>query len=37
VWTYAGAMLLLFGASLSARGVVKMPSIRLRPHEHESP
>ena len=31
VWTYAGAMLLLFGASLSARGVVKMPRIRLRP------
>ena len=30
VWTYAGAMLLLFGASLSARGVVKMPHIRLR-------
>ena len=31
VWTYAGAMLLLFGASLSARGVVRMPRIRLRP------
>jgi membrane protein len=31
VWTYAGAMLLLFGASLSARGVIKMPHIRLRP------
>ena len=31
VWTYAGAMLLLFGASLSARGVVKMPHIRLHP------
>ena len=31
VWTYAGAMLLLFGASLSARGVVKMPHIRLQP------
>lgn len=30
VWAYAGAMLLLFGASLSARGVVKMPHIRLR-------
>lgn len=29
VWTYAGAMLLLFGASLSASGVVKMPHIRL--------
>jgi YihY family inner membrane protein len=29
VWTYAGAMLLLFGASLSASGVVKMPRIRL--------
>ena len=37
VWTYAGAMLLLFGASLSARGVIKMPSIRLRPgHEPDS-
>lgn len=31
VWTYAGAMLLLFGASLSASGVVKMPRIRLYP------
>ena len=31
VWAYAGAMLLLFGASLSASGVVKMPHIRLRP------
>jgi membrane protein len=31
VWTYAGAMLLLFGASLSASGVVKMPHIRLYP------
>ena len=31
VWTYAGAMLLLFGASLSASGVVKMPRIRLHP------
>jgi len=31
VWTYAGAMLLLFGASLSARGVIKMPRVRLRP------
>ena len=31
VWTYAGAMLLLFGASLSARGVLKMPHIRLQP------
>ena len=27
VWTYAGAMLLLFGASLSARGVVRIPRI----------
>lgn len=35
VWTYAGAMLLLFGASLSARGVVKMPRIRLRAQEPE--
>lgn len=34
VWTYAGAMLLLFGASLSARGIIKMPSVRLHP-EHE--
>jgi YihY family inner membrane protein len=31
VWTYAGAILLLFGASLSASGVVKMPRIRLQP------
>ena len=31
VWTYAGAMLLLFGASLSARGVIKMPSVHLQP------
>ena len=30
VWTYAGAMLLLFGASLSASGVIKMPHIRLQ-------
>jgi uncharacterized BrkB/YihY/UPF0761 family membrane protein len=29
VWTYSGAMLLLFGASLSARGVLIMPRIRL--------
>ena len=29
VWTYAGAMLLLFGASLSARGVLNMPNIRF--------
>jgi membrane protein len=29
VWTYAGAMLLLFGASLSARGVLNMPRIRF--------
>lgn len=29
VWTYAGALLLLFGASLSARGVIKMPGIKL--------
>jgi membrane protein len=33
VWTYAGAVLLLFGASLSARGVIKMPRLRLRPQE----
>jgi membrane protein len=29
VWSYAGAMLLLFGASLSARGVVNMPRVRF--------
>jgi membrane protein len=29
VWTYAGAMLLMFGASLSARGVIEMPRIRF--------
>lgn len=34
VWTYAGAILLLFGASLSARGVLKMPTIRFH-HEPE--
>lgn len=27
VWAYAGAMLLLFGASLSARGVINMPRL----------
>lgn|SRR5208282_483195 len=31
VWTFVGAMLLIFGASLSARGVIKMPNLRLRP------
>lgn len=30
VWSYAGAMLLLFGASLSARGVVNTPRIGFR-------
>jgi hypothetical protein len=30
VWGYGGALLLLFGASLSARGVVAMPHIRRR-------
>jgi YihY family inner membrane protein len=30
VWGYVGALLLLFGASLSARGVVAMPNIRRR-------
>ncbi len=33
VWTYAGAVLLLFGASLSARGVIKIPHIRFM-HGH---
>lgn len=37
VWTYAGAMLLLFGASLSASGVIKMPSLRLHTMEPVSP
>ncbi len=38
VWTYVGAMLLIFGASLSARGVIKMPTIRLHPaHDPDSP
>ncbi|MGH9535747.1 MAG: YihY/virulence factor BrkB family protein [Terriglobales bacterium] len=32
VWGYAGALLLLFGASLSARGVAKLPHLHLRPH-----
>ena len=31
VWAYAGAMLLIFGASLSARGVIRMPGVHLRP------
>jgi len=31
VWTYAGAMLLLFGASLSARGVFHMSGVRFPP------
>jgi YihY family inner membrane protein len=35
IWAYAGALLLLFGASLSARGVVKIPSIRF--HHHKPP
>ena len=29
VWTYAGAMLLLFGASLSTRGVILLPGLRI--------
>ncbi len=33
VWTYAGAVLLLFGASLSARGVIKLPRIKFM-HGH---
>jgi membrane protein len=37
VWTYVGAVLLLFGASLSARGVIKMRSVRLRTQEPVSP
>ncbi len=32
VWTYAGAVLLLFGASLSARGVIKLPQVRFLFH-----
>ena len=35
VWTYAGAVLLLFGASLSARGVIKLPQIRFSFHNIE--
>ncbi|MGH9482412.1 MAG: YhjD/YihY/BrkB family envelope integrity protein, partial [Terriglobales bacterium] len=30
VWGYCGALLLLFGASLSARGVGRLPSLRIR-------
>ncbi|MGH9418119.1 MAG: YihY/virulence factor BrkB family protein [Terriglobales bacterium] len=30
VWGYAGALLLLFGASLSARGVTRLPTLHLR-------
>lgn len=32
VWGYAGALLLLFGATLSARGVAKLPHLHLRQH-----
>lgn len=32
VWGYAGALLLLFGASLSARGVARLPHLHLRQH-----
>jgi len=35
VWTYVGAMLLIFGASLSARGVIKMPGIHLHPEPEQ--
>ncbi|MGH9394881.1 MAG: YihY/virulence factor BrkB family protein [Terriglobales bacterium] len=30
VWGYGGALLLLFGASLSARGVARLPATRIR-------
>jgi len=30
VWGYCGALLLLFGASLSARGVARLPAMRIR-------
>jgi len=33
VWTYAGAMLLMFGASLSARGVISMPRLSFLSRE----
>ena len=32
VWGYSGALLLLFGATLSARGVARLPHVHLRPH-----
>lgn len=36
VWGYCGALLLLFGASLSARGVARLPALRIRlPHYAE--
>ena len=34
VWGYCGALLLLFGASLSARGVARLPRLRIRAHGH---
>lgn len=34
VWGYCGALLLLFGASLSARGVAKMPHVHLHLRRH---
>jgi len=34
VWGYCGALLLLFGASLSARGVAKMPHIHVHLRRH---
>jgi membrane protein len=36
VWGYCGALLLLFGASLSARGVARLPTLPIRlPRYHE--
>ncbi len=32
VWGYSGALLLLFGATLSARGVARLPHLHLRQH-----
>ncbi len=37
VWTYAGAIMLLFGASLSARGVINLPRIRFNYEAEKHP
>jgi membrane protein len=34
IWGWCGALLLLFGASLSARGALHMPHLRVHNHHH---